>query len=141
MAVDPMRTILKLNQSNVWLEQRNFTERDVWSPSSLSFRYCWMSCRDFSIVTNVCSKIEACPIINDTTPFLPEEFIKKVPATKTRELIRKKRGTTGLAQQSNNNYGTMPCMCCIIFWGLTQTHSYRLGPILTSSPTTKELHA
>ena len=30
------------------------------------------------------------------------------------------RWATGSAQQVNN-YGIIPCMCCIIFWGLTQT--------------------
>ena len=34
------------------------------------------------------------------------------------ELFSRRRLATGLAQQSNNN-GIMPCMCCIIFSGLT----------------------
>ena len=53
------------------------------------------------------------------------------------ELFSSRRWATGSAQQSNN-YGIMPCMCCIIFLGLT--NSFLLGPIQPSSPTGKELH-
>ena len=36
------------------------------------------------------------------------------------DLFSRRRWATGLAQQSNN-YGNMPCTCCLIFWGLKQT--------------------
>ena len=36
------------------------------------------------------------------------------------ELFSRRRCSTGSAKQSNN-YGSMPCMCCIIYLGLTQT--------------------
>ena len=57
----------------------------------------------------------------------------------TMELFRTRRWATGSAQQSNN-YVIMPYMCCIIFFGLTQTQQLLLWPIQPSYPTTKELH-
>ena len=56
------------------------------------------------------------------------------------ELFSRRRWATGSAQQSNN-CEIMPCICCIIFLGLTQTQQLLLGPIQPSSPTIKELHA
>ena len=55
------------------------------------------------------------------------------------ELFSWRRWATGSAQQSNS-YGIMPCMCCIIFLGLTQTQQLFAWPIQPSSPATKELH-
>ena len=37
------------------------------------------------------------------------------------ELFSRRRWTTGSAQQQSNMYGNMPCMCCLILWGLLNT--------------------
>ena len=56
------------------------------------------------------------------------------------ELFSRRRWATGSAQQSNN-FGIMPCMCCIIFWVYHKHNSFLLGLIQPSSPNTKELHS
>ena len=55
------------------------------------------------------------------------------------ELLSRRRWTTGLAQQSNN-YGIMPCTCCINVWVKHKHNSFLHGPKQLSSPTTKELY-
>ena len=45
------------------------------------------SCRDISIVTNVCSSVQSCPVLNETIPFVPQNLTTNDETTTTYSIL------------------------------------------------------
>ena len=86
---------------------------------------------------NNCRRQDSCQgLLLHITNFQPRTRIDRMAMG----LFSKRRWTNRLAQKSSH-YGMLPCRSSIIFKGAFHTHnSLPLGPILPSSPSTKEVH-